>query len=74
MLIKYKRLLLTFFSSDQRDIMLIDDVFPVLVDDALLTSHPIIVDVSTPSEITSVFDAISYSKVCLCHGFKAVVG
>ncbi|XP_051946265.1 LOW QUALITY PROTEIN: aminopeptidase A-like [Xyrauchen texanus] len=45
-----------------RDIMLIDDVFPVMVDDALLSSHPIIVDVSTPAEITSVFDAISYSK------------
>ncbi|XP_046691804.1 LOW QUALITY PROTEIN: glutamyl aminopeptidase [Silurus meridionalis] len=49
-------------SWGMRDIMLIDDVFPVLVDDALLTSHPIIVNVSTPAEITSVFDAISYSK------------
>ncbi|KAK2852812.1 hypothetical protein Q7C36_008013 [Tachysurus vachellii] len=49
-------------SWGMREIMLIDDVFPVMVDDALLTSHPIIVDVSTPSEITSVFDAISYSK------------
>ncbi|XP_046874373.1 glutamyl aminopeptidase [Hypomesus transpacificus] len=45
-----------------RDIMIISDVLPVMVDDALLSSHPIIVDVSTPSEITSVFDAISYSK------------
>lgn len=45
-----------------RDIMIIDDVLPVMVDDALLSSHPIIVDVSTPAEITSVFDAISYSK------------
>ncbi|XP_007238065.3 glutamyl aminopeptidase [Astyanax mexicanus] len=45
-----------------RDIMLLDDVFPVMVDDALLSSHPIIVEVSTPAEITSVFDAISYSK------------
>lgn len=45
-----------------RDIMLISDLLPVLVDDALLTSHPIIVEVSTPAEITSVFDAISYSK------------
>lgn len=45
-----------------RDIMLISDVFPVMVDDALLSSHPIIVDVSTPAEITSVFDSISYSK------------
>ncbi|KAM6980655.1 glutamyl aminopeptidase, partial [Aplochiton taeniatus] len=45
-----------------RDIMLIGDVLPVMLDDALLSSHPIIVDVSTPAEITSVFDAISYSK------------
>ncbi|XP_056151977.1 glutamyl aminopeptidase [Lampris incognitus] len=45
-----------------RDIMVISDVLPVMVDDALLSSHPIIVNVSTPSEITSVFDAISYSK------------
>ncbi|KAA0717810.1 Glutamyl aminopeptidase [Triplophysa tibetana] len=45
-----------------RDIMLISDVFPVMVDDALLSSHPIIVDVSSPAEITSVFDGISYSK------------
>ncbi|XP_059208894.1 glutamyl aminopeptidase [Centropristis striata] len=45
-----------------RDIMIISDVLPVMVDDALLSSHPIIVDVSNPDEITSVFDAISYSK------------
>ncbi|KAJ0063022.1 hypothetical protein NL108_010650, partial [Boleophthalmus pectinirostris] len=45
-----------------RDIMIISDVLPVMEDDALLSSHPIIVDVSTPAEITSVFDAISYSK------------
>ncbi|XP_067278034.1 glutamyl aminopeptidase [Pseudorasbora parva] len=45
-----------------RDIMLINDVFPVMVDDALLSSHPIIVEVSSPAEITSVFDAISYNK------------
>nr|XP_046269552.1 glutamyl aminopeptidase isoform X2 [Scatophagus argus] len=45
-----------------RDIMIISDVLPVMVDDALLSSHPIIVNVSTPAEITSVFDTISYSK------------
>ncbi|CAL8271065.1 unnamed protein product [Merluccius merluccius] len=45
-----------------RDIMLISDVLPVMVDDGLLSSHPIIVDVSNPAEITSVFDGISYSK------------
>lgn len=47
---------------DMRDIMIVNDVLPVMVDDALLSSHPIIVDVSTPAEITSVFDTISYSK------------
>ncbi|XP_072221917.1 glutamyl aminopeptidase [Leuresthes tenuis] len=45
-----------------RDIMIISDVLPVMVDDALLSSHPIIVNVASPAEITSVFDAISYSK------------
>ncbi|NWR72530.1 AMPE aminopeptidase, partial [Centropus unirufus] len=42
--------------------VLIDDVLPVMKDDSLLTSHPIVVDVSSPAEITSVFDGISYSK------------
>lgn len=51
------------FVVPQRDIMIISDVLPVMVNDALLSSHPIIVDVSSPAEITSVFDAISYSKV-----------
>ncbi|KAL4641863.1 glutamyl aminopeptidase isoform X1 [Arapaima gigas] len=49
-------------SWNMRDIMLIDDVLPVMVDDALVSSHPIIVNVSNPAEITSVFDGISYSK------------
>ncbi|KAM3940520.1 glutamyl aminopeptidase [Leptodactylus fuscus] len=44
------------------DQILIDDLLPVMRDDALLSSHPIIVEVSTPAEITSVFDAISYNK------------
>ncbi|NWR66197.1 AMPE aminopeptidase, partial [Bucorvus abyssinicus] len=42
--------------------VLIDDVLPVMKDDSLLSSHPIVVDVSSPAEITSVFDGISYSK------------
>uniref|UniRef100_A0A4W4GAS9 Aminopeptidase n=1 Tax=Electrophorus electricus TaxID=8005 RepID=A0A4W4GAS9_ELEEL len=49
-------------SWGMRDIMLVDNVFPVMADDALISSHPIIVEVSTPAEITSVFDAISYNK------------
>ncbi|XP_072438679.1 glutamyl aminopeptidase [Chiloscyllium punctatum] len=48
-----------WFMMDQ---ILINDVLSVMADDALLSSHPIIVNVSTPAEITSVFDGISYSK------------
>ncbi|KAM4807723.1 glutamyl aminopeptidase [Rhinophrynus dorsalis] len=49
-------------SWNMLDQILIDDLLPVMKDDALLSSHPIIVSVSTPAEITSVFDAISYNK------------
>ena len=38
------------------------DLHPVLELDATEASHPIVVDVSTPDEITSVFDTIAYSK------------
>lgn len=33
--------------------------------DQLATSHPISVSVKNPDEISSLFDAISYHKVCL---------
>lgn len=42
--------------------VLLEDVFPVQEDDSLISSHPVVVTVSTPAEITSVFDGISYSK------------
>ncbi|NWU99846.1 AMPE aminopeptidase, partial [Upupa epops] len=42
--------------------VLIEDVLPVMKDDSLLSSHPIVVNVSSPAEITSVFDGVSYSK------------
>ncbi|XP_007938972.1 glutamyl aminopeptidase [Orycteropus afer afer] len=45
-----------------RDQMLLEDVLPVQKDDSLMSSHPIVVTVATPAEITSVFDGISYSK------------
>ncbi|XP_012621645.3 glutamyl aminopeptidase [Microcebus murinus] len=45
-----------------RDQMLHEDVLSVQEDDSLMSSHPIIVTVTTPAEITSVFDGISYSK------------
>ncbi|XP_009903198.1 glutamyl aminopeptidase [Dryobates pubescens] len=44
------------------DQVLTDDVLPVMKDDSLLSSHPIVSEVSSPAEITSVFDGISYSK------------
>ncbi|KAL8206924.1 UNVERIFIED_CONTAM: hypothetical protein K2H54_035302 [Gekko kuhli] len=47
------------------DQILIDDLFPVLKEDSLLSSHPIVVSVTSPAEITSVFDGISYSKEML---------
>lgn len=45
------------------DQMVVDDVKPVMVTDAGVNSHPIVVPVSHPNQITEVFDAISYSKV-----------
>lgn len=50
-------------SLSQLEQVLTEDVLPVLKDDSLLSSHPIVVDVSSTAEITSVFDGISYSKV-----------
>lgn len=44
------------------DQVLLEDVLPVQEDDSLMSSHPVVVTVSTPAEITSVFDGISYSK------------
>ena len=57
--------MLYFFGSlsFQRDQMILDDVLPVQEDDSLMSSHPIVVTVATPDEITSVFDGISYSTV-----------
>ncbi|CAK6432894.1 unnamed protein product [Pipistrellus nathusii] len=45
-----------------RDQMLLEDVLPVQEDDSLMSSHPIVITVSNPAEITSAFDGISYSK------------
>nr|XP_035953931.1 glutamyl aminopeptidase [Halichoerus grypus] len=45
-----------------RNQMLLEDVLPVQEDDSLMSSHPIVVTVTNPAEITSVFDGISYSK------------
>lgn len=47
---------------EMMDQMVVDDVKPVMVTDAGINSHPIVVPVSHPNQITEVFDAISYSK------------
>lgn len=38
------------------------ELHPVLSFDATLSSHPIVVSVTSPNEITSIFDTISYNK------------
>ena len=40
------------------------DLVPALALDGLNESHPILQDVKNPNEISSLFDSISYSKVC----------
>ncbi|XP_003798224.1 glutamyl aminopeptidase isoform X2 [Otolemur garnettii] len=45
-----------------REQILQEDVLSVQEDDSLMSSHPIVVSVTTPAAITSVFDGISYSK------------
>ncbi|CAG5136569.1 unnamed protein product, partial [Candidula unifasciata] len=47
---------------NMENMILVNDLFPVMKEDSELSSHPIIVEVTRPSEITSVFDSISYSK------------
>ncbi len=41
-----------------------DDMVLALELDGLSESHPILQEVAHPSEINSLFDSISYSKVC----------
>lgn len=38
------------------------EVFPVMVKDALTTSHPVSTPIATPDDIAESFDSISYSK------------
>lgn len=47
----------------QLDQFLIGDLHAVLSLDATFGSHPIIQTVTTPDQITEVFDTISYNKV-----------
>ena len=41
------------------------EAYAVMPEDSVASSHPIIVPVNRPEEITAVFDSISYNKVLL---------
>ncbi|XP_012943576.1 glutamyl aminopeptidase [Aplysia californica] len=57
------------------DKFLPQDFFSVMPQDSALSSHPIIVDVQDPAQITSVFDAISYSKgASVIRMLKSIMG
>ena len=47
----------------QKEVFLNRDLHPVFETDALTTSHPIYVPVTSNSQIIEIFDQISYSKV-----------
>ena len=49
----------------QMDLFVVGDLSSALTADSLNESHPILQNVSSPNEINSLFDSISYSKVCL---------
>ena len=51
--------------SLQEYVFVSSDLQRVMPDDSKISSHPIIVPVDHPSEITEVFDSISYSKVMM---------
>lgn len=55
------RLIVVFFF--QMSQFVTEDVQTVMINDAGVYSHPIIVAVESPDQINEVFDVISYSKV-----------
>ncbi|XP_067944536.1 glutamyl aminopeptidase-like [Watersipora subatra] len=51
------------------------EIFTVMPQDSLASSHPIIVPVKRPEDITAVFDAISYNKgASVIRMLEAIVG
>lgn len=50
-------------STSQLEIVVVEDMFPVMVKDALVTSHPVSPNINHPDEIAESFDQISYNKV-----------
>lgn len=51
----------------QKDLMVLNELYDVMATDALASSHPLSFreeEISTPAQISEVFDSIAYSKVC----------
>ena len=54
----------------------VNEVSPVMTVDAVVSSHPVVVPLSSPDEIMEAFDIISYNKVrstITDHSFTAHV-
>ncbi len=60
--IEYKGMSCAEPDMDTESLFLLDDLYRVFDFDATFASHPIVVNVNTPDQITSVFDVISYCK------------
>ena len=53
------------FEYLQFALQVVEDIFPVMVKDALITSHPVSTEIKDPEEIQQFFDMISYNKVMI---------
>ncbi|XP_058060069.1 aminopeptidase A-like [Anopheles bellator] len=60
--IEYKGMHEAFPEWGIKEQFIIDDLHSVMTLDATLASHPIVVSVETPNQITEIFDTITYSK------------
>lgn len=47
----------------QFDLQLVNNIYPVMTKDSLLTSHAISTPIKDPDDIPQFFDSISYDKV-----------
>ena len=47
----------------QTDQFIVQSLYGTMTSDSLQSSHPLTADVESPSEIQSIFDSITYTKV-----------
>ncbi|PVD36556.1 hypothetical protein C0Q70_03541 [Pomacea canaliculata] len=56
-------------------IQVVEDIFPVMVKDALITSHPVSTEIKDPEDIQQFFDIISYNKgMAILRMLKSFIG